>query len=90
VEYTGYLYVLSRSQSTDLYRLDIYHPGQDGTEPIATTQNMNAARLTVDFWRNVYTLNYSVLQLPNDGGFPGVTEPSVSLWIPSTPQLRRA
>jgi len=84
VEYTGYLYVLSRSQSTNLYRLDIYHPGQNGTEPIAKTQNMNAAKLTVDFWRNVYTLNYSVLQLPNDG-VPGVTEPSVSLWTPSTP-----
>ena len=88
VEYTGYLYVLSRSQSTNLYRLDIYHPGQAGTAPIATTKDMNAARLTVDFWRNVYTLNYSVLQLPG-GGFPGVTEPSVSLWQPSTPQLRR-
>jgi hypothetical protein len=88
VEYTGYLYVLSRSQGTNLYRLDIYHPGQAGTAPIATTQNMNAAKLTVDFWRNVYTLNYDVLRLPG-GGFPGVTEPSVSLWAPSTAQLRR-
>jgi hypothetical protein len=83
VEYTGYLYVLSRSQSTNLYRLDIYHPGQDGTGPIATTRNMNAAKLAVDFWRNVYTLNYDVLRLPL-GGFPGATEPSVSLWQPST------
>ncbi len=89
VEYTGYLYVLSRSQSTNLYRLDIYHPGQDGTAPIATTQNMNAAKLTVDFWRNVYTLNYDVLRLPG-GGFPGMTEPSVSLWQPSTPPQSRA
>jgi len=24
---------------------------------------MNAAKLTVDFWRNVYTLNYDVLRL---------------------------
>ena len=69
-------------------RLDIYHPGQDGTAPIATTQNMNAAKLTVDFWRNVYTLNYDVLRLPG-GGFPGMTEPSVSLWQPSTPQRPR-
>jgi hypothetical protein len=86
VEYTGYLYVLSRSQSTNLYRLDIYHPGQQGTAPIATTPNMNAAKLTVDFWRNVYTLNYDVLRLPPraGGGIPGVTEPSVSLWQPST------
>jgi len=89
VEYTGYLYLLSRSQSPNLYRLDIYHPGQAGTAPIATTQNMNAARLTVDFWRNVYTLNYDVLRLPG-GGFPGMTEPSVSLWQPSTPPQSRA
>jgi len=89
VEYTGYLYVLSRNQSTNVYRLDIYHPGQSGTAPIATTQNMNAARLTVDFWRNVYTLNYDVLRLPG-GGFPGMTEPSVSLWQPSTPPQSRA
>ncbi len=86
VEYTGYLYVLSYDKSTNplLYRLDIYHPGQTGTAPIATTENMNADKLTVDFWRNVYTLNYEVLQLPG-GGFPGATEPSVSLWQPSTP-----
>jgi hypothetical protein len=50
---------------------------------------MNAARLTVDFWRNVYTLNYDVLRLPG-GAFPGLTEPSVSLWTPSTAQLGRA
>lgn len=82
VEYTGYLYVLSFNQSTNLYQLDIYHPGQTGTAPIATTENMNAAKLAVDFWRNVYTLNYEVLQLPG-GGVPPVTEPSVSLWVPS-------
>jgi hypothetical protein len=84
VEYTGYRYVLSRELSTNLYRLDIYHPGQSGTAPIATTLDMNAAKLAVDFWRNVYTLNYDVLRLPL-GGFPGVTEPSVSLWQPATP-----
>jgi len=70
-------------------RLDTYHSGQDGTAPIATTQNMNAAKLTVDFWRNVYTLNYDVLRLPG-GGLPGMTEPSVSPWQPSTPKRFRA
>jgi hypothetical protein len=30
-----------------------------------------------------------LIRLP-DGGFPGVTELSVSLWQPSTPQVRRA
>lgn len=58
VEFTGYLYILSYNSGTDRYRLDIYDPGQTGTAPLATTQNINAAKLTVDFWRNVYTLNY--------------------------------
>jgi len=59
--------------------MDIYHPTQEGTEPISTTQHINAAKLTVDFWRNVYTLNYEVLQLPGSG----ITEPTVSLWVPT-------
>jgi hypothetical protein len=84
VEFTGYLYVLSFNQGTNLYRLDIYHPDQTDTNPISTTQNVNAAKLTVDFWRNVYTLNYEVLKLP-DEKVPSFTEPSVSLWVPSTP-----
>ncbi len=81
VEYTGYLYVLSFNQNTYVYRLDLYHPEQSDTQPIATTMDINAARLTVDFWRNVYTLNYEVLRLPN-GDAAGLTEPSVSLWTP--------
>ena len=81
VEYTGYLYVLSYNQTSFKYRLDIYHPEQADTNPISTTQNINAARLTVDFWRSVYTLNYEVLQLPG-GAAAGLTEPSVSLWAP--------
>lgn len=81
VEYTGYLYVLSFNQNTSVYRLDIYHPDQADTNPISTTQNINAARLTVDFWRSVYTLNYEVLQLPG-GAAADLTEPSVSLWTP--------
>ena len=81
VEYTGYLYVLSFNQNSFAYRLDIYHPEQTDNSPIATTMNINAARLTVDFWRNVYTLNYEVLRLPN-GNAAALTEPSVSLWTP--------
>ena len=73
------LYVLSYNENTFLYRLDIYDPTQADTTPIATTQHINAAKLTVDFWRSVYTLNYEVLQLPG----PGITEPTVSLWVPT-------
>lgn len=81
VEYTGYLYVLSFNQNTFVYRMDLYHPEQADSNPIATTQNINAARLTVDFWRSVYTLNYEVLQL-SGGAAAGLTEPSISLWTP--------
>ncbi len=80
-EFSGFIYVLSRSGSPPVFRLDIYHPAQSDGQPISTTKGMNAARLTVDFWRNVYTLNYEVLKLPS-GHHPGITEPSVSFWLP--------
>ena len=78
VEYTGFMYVLSYNLGTNVYRLDIYHPSQATTSPISKTMNVNAGKLTVDFWRNVYTLNYEVLQ-----SSMGQAEPSVSLWVPS-------
>lgn len=84
VEYSGYLYVLS-SGDNDVHRLDIYHAEQAGTTPICSTTGINAARLAVDFWRNVYSLNYDVLRLP-DGSIPTtLTEPSISLWVPPAP-----
>jgi hypothetical protein len=81
VEYTGYLYVLSYNQNTFEYRLDLYHPDQTGGNPIATTRNIYAAKLAVDLWRNLYTLNYELLQMPSGSPAP-LTEPSVSLWTP--------
>jgi hypothetical protein len=84
VEFTGYMYVLSRNSNPPVFRLDIYHPAQADTKPICTTKGMNAARLTVDFWRNVYTLNYEVLKLPS-GQIPSRTEPSLSFWVPTPP-----
>ena len=79
IEYGGFIYVLSQLQGTN--RLDIYAPGQTGTAPISTTTGFNAAKIAVDFWRNVYTLNYEVI--PTTGSPPAFTEPSVSLWTPS-------
>jgi hypothetical protein len=58
------------------YRLDIYNP--DGSF-LVQVSGLAAAGLHVDIWRDVYTLNYEILQ------GTGRTEPSVSLWIPSTP-----
>lgn len=83
VEFAGYIYVLSMDATAN-HRLDIYHPAQKGTAPICTTMGVNAANITVDFWRSVYSLNYEVLALPN-GAIPGFTEPSVSLWLPTPP-----
>jgi hypothetical protein len=79
IEYGGFIYVLSQLQGTN--RLDIYSPGQTGTAPISTTTGFNAAKIAVDFWRNVYTLNYEVI--PTTGSPPAFTEPSISLWVPS-------
>jgi len=83
VEYTGYLYVLSYTGQPGslLFRLDIYTPQGDF---LARTTGFNAARLAVNYWRDVFALNYQVLKLP-DGSLPERTEPSVSHWIPSTP-----
>jgi hypothetical protein len=83
VEYTGYMFVLSYVQSggSYQYRLDIYNP--DGS-PLTRNTGIYAAKLAVDYWRNVYTLNYSALT-NSDGTAAPITEPSVSQWIPSTP-----
>jgi hypothetical protein len=88
VEYSGYIYFLTRNFNSRQYRLDIYHPSQGDTNPISTTSNVNAARIAVDLWRNVYTLNYEILKMP-DGTIPGITEPTVSLWTPSAPTVGR-
>jgi hypothetical protein len=82
LESKGYLYVLKYLtppsgvvQAAD-YRLDIYNP--DGSF-LVQVAGIAAARLHVDLWRNVFTLNYEIL--PGSGR----TEPSVSEWVPSTP-----
>ena len=82
VESKGYLYVLKYLEPVSGqvlagdYRLDIYNP--DGTF-LTQVAGLAAARLEVDLWRDVFTLNYEILQ------GSGRTEPSVAEWIPSTP-----
>ncbi|HWU86441.1 MAG TPA: hypothetical protein VN253_04175 [Kofleriaceae bacterium] len=90
VETKSFIYVLSYENASSgetltpaSYRLDIYNP--DGTWLARTPDQPGAAgvtgaHMTVDQWRNLYTLNYEAFQGPN-----GRTEPSVSTWIPSTP-----
>lgn len=76
----GYIYVLfhvgSGYEPMDYY-LDIYSPHG---EFICRTQGLNAARIALDNWRNIYSLNYESFNGANNR-----IEPSVSQWIPSTP-----
>lgn len=87
VESKGFIYVLSYqgtgSKQSD-YHLDIYNP--DGTWLSRTPEKsgnpgVNGARMIVDQWRNLYTLNYDTILGPDNR-----TEPSVSTWIPSPPK----
>ena len=84
VESKGYIYVLKYLQplsgnvlASD-YRLDIYNP--DGSF-LTQTAGIAAARMQVDLWRSLYTLNYEILQ------GTGRTEPTVALWLPPAPPL---
>ncbi len=79
VEGLGYMYVLSYANGgveAEDYRLDVYDP--DGVHLLRKT-GVAAARMAVDTFRNVYTLNYETM-----AGAPRV-EPSLSQWEPSTP-----
>ncbi len=79
VEGMGYMYVLSYvndGATADDYRLDIYDP--QGNQLLRAT-GIAAARLAVDTFRNVYTLNYETI-----ANAPRV-EPSLSQWNPMTP-----
>jgi len=79
VEGLGYMYVLSATNdglTVNDYRLDVLTPQGN---LLARTTGVAAARLAVDTFRNVYTLNYETL-----ADAPRV-EPSLSQWVPSTP-----
>ena len=79
VEGKGYMYVLSfvnDGMDAADYRLDIYDPQGNF---LTRTTGVAAARMAVDTFRNVYTLNYETI-----ANAPSV-EPSLSQWEPSTP-----
>jgi hypothetical protein len=83
VEFSGYMYVLSRNDAsgTPVFTLDIYDPQGSW---LTATVGFDANRMAVSYFRDVYTQNFQVLRLPN-GNLPDRTEPSISHWIPSTP-----
>lgn len=84
VEPKGYIYVLGHSgdgSEASTYFLDVYQP--DGGWLFRTT-GVAAAKIAVDELRSLYTLNYEVILGPD-----GRPEPSVSLWLPRPPAVRR-
>lgn len=80
VDAEDYLFVLgyrNNGLAASDFILDIY----DATGSfLSRTEGLNAGGMTVDLWRNIYSLNFEKLVLAN-----GRAEPSVSLWIPFTP-----
>ena len=83
VEALGYIFVLSyvnNGQTAADYRLDVYDPNGSF---LSRTTGVAAARMAVDAFRNVYTLNYETI-----ANAPSV-EPSLSQWFPVTPTLAR-
>ncbi len=82
VEFAGYMYVLWVNLSAaPVYTLDIYDPLGNW---LTSTPGFDARRMTVNYFRDVYTQNYDVLRLP-DGSLPARSEPAISHWVPSTP-----
>jgi len=76
VENKGFVYVLSKNAAA--INLDVYSPTG---EWVFRTSGVNAARLCVTLWRDVYTLNYEPQTLPG-ALFPALAEPTISHWIP--------
>jgi hypothetical protein len=90
VEALGFIYVLAYAgdgKQVGDYRLDLYDPSgrflartpDPDVDPAAT--GVNGAKLMVDQWRTMYTLNFEHFLGPD-----GRTEPSLSLWNPTTPE----
>lgn len=79
IDMDGNMYVLSYSGSgnqASQYLLDVYSP--QGAL-LSSTEGVNAAKIAVDEWRNIYALDYSLLQGPQ-----GDTSPAIRVWTPIT------
>lgn len=83
VENKGYIYILAAADQgggkQPIFQLDIYNP--DGTVLLDAPQTgLNAAKMAVDRWRTLFTMNFDRVLGPG-----GRTEPGISAWTPSTP-----
>ncbi len=99
--YTTYLYVLSytgNGTNVSDYNMTLYQVGQGAPKGnmLVNTPNVPAAKVNVDMWHTMYTLNYLMTQDGNGNnagpkGWPGtgpggITVPSVSEWLPPIPK----
>ena len=89
VEMQGFIYVLAytgEGKQVSDYKLDLYDPTgawlsrTPDTAKNPNAKGVNGARLVVDMWRSMYTLNFEHFEGPG-----GRTEPSISTWNPTTP-----
>jgi len=94
--YIYILYYTGDGSSASDYHMAIYQYGATApaTNPLVTTDNLAAAKLSVDMWHTLYALNYAMV---TDGkgnpagpksattGPGGRTVPSVSEWLPPVP-----
>ncbi len=78
----GHMYILSYTgdgSSPEDYQLDIYQPNGPW---LTRTTGLNAAKIVVDMWRNLYTLNYEALEAP----VPAPSRPSAHGYRPASSQ----
>jgi hypothetical protein len=92
------LYYTGSGQTASEYHMSIYQFGENAPAGnlLVTTPNVAAAKLNVDMWHTMYTLNYQMTQdgsghnagPVSSGTAPaGRTVPSVSEWLPPVPDM---
>ncbi len=87
VEITGFVYVLSHvgngyeisDFALDIFTADGKFMSRTTSAPGATT-GFVGAKIAVDIWRNLFTLDYQTT-----AGTNGQSEPSISQWVPTVP-----
>lgn len=98
---TTYIYVISYAntgQNASDYTMSLYQTGSSAPAGnfLVSTPNIPAAKINVDMWNTLYTLNYAMTTNgdgansgPDQGqpnvGPAGRTVPSVSEWLPPLP-----
>lgn len=87
-----YLYVLyleGSSDSADSYKLAIYPVAaqQKQEDPLVVSSKVVSARIFVDMWHVLYTLNYGMVTdgAGQQAGPDGRTAPEIGAWMPPLP-----